>query len=73
MEAESLSVGRRRRGMPALEASTGGANYDRLAQLKTTYNPENVFHLNPNVKPAVQPTRVATHTRQGYPRTVPVR
>jgi hypothetical protein len=35
------------------EASTGAPNYDQVAQLKTTYDPENVLHLNPNVKPAV--------------------
>jgi hypothetical protein len=53
VEAESLSVGRRRRGRLALRPSTGGPNYDRLAQLKTTKHPENVLHVNSNVKPAV--------------------
>lgn len=30
-----------------------GPNFDRIAQLKARYDPENVFHLNMNVEPAM--------------------
>lgn len=33
-------------------SSAYGSNFDRLAQVKKKYDPENLFHLNQNIKPA---------------------
>jgi FAD/FMN-containing dehydrogenase len=30
-------------------------NYDRLAQIKRRYDPDNTFHVNQNIQPARQP------------------
>jgi FAD/FMN-containing dehydrogenase len=35
-----------------LRASYGSANYDRLVELKTRYDPTNLLHLNQNIPPA---------------------
>jgi Berberine and berberine like len=45
-------------GQDRVKASYRG-NYDRLAQVKRRYDPDNTFHLNQNIQPASQPASPA--------------
>jgi FAD/FMN-containing dehydrogenase len=36
------------------DASAYARNYDRLAQVKDRYDPDNTFHVNQNIQPASQ-------------------
>jgi len=37
--------------------SAYGDNLDRLVDVKTKYDPRNLFHLNPNITPRSAPTK----------------
>jgi hypothetical protein len=36
-------------------AASYRGNYDRLRQIKAAYDPDNLFHVNQNIPPAMQP------------------
>jgi FAD/FMN-containing dehydrogenase len=38
-------------GQALLRASYGDTNYKRLVEIKTKYDPENIFRLNQNIQP----------------------
>lgn len=39
-------------GEDRVVAGFGRTNYEKLAKVKAQYDPENVFHINHNIKPA---------------------
>jgi FAD/FMN-containing dehydrogenase len=41
-------------GPERVREAYGDAVYDRLVQVKTTYDPDNVFHHNQNIRPGTQ-------------------
>jgi FAD/FMN-containing dehydrogenase len=45
-------AGHEEKDAAALVRSSFGSNYDRLAQIKRSYDPANLFRLNQNIKPA---------------------
>ena len=51
---------------PAFGPGNGGRGYDRLVQVKRTYDPENLFHLNPEHRPGYLSGRRPKHR---YPPT----
>jgi len=42
-------------GQDRIKASYRG-NYERLAQVKNRYDPDNIFHINQNILPATEPS-----------------
>jgi hypothetical protein len=50
-------------GQDRIRASYRG-NYERLAQIKSRYDPDNIFHINQNILPASQPSPSAGATSQ---------
>ena len=54
-------------GQDRVMASYRG-NYDRLAQIKDRYDPDNMFHINQNIQPASEPSPY----RGPVPRTWPM-
>jgi FAD/FMN-containing dehydrogenase len=54
-------------GPERIRAAYPGATWDRLAAVKATYDPENVFRRNQNVPPATSRGRIGQQTRRSRP------
>jgi FAD/FMN-containing dehydrogenase len=54
-------------GPERIRAAYPGATWDRLAAVKATYDPENVFRRNQNVPPATSTGRIGQQTRRSRP------
>ena len=54
-------------GPERVRAAYPGATWDRLAAVKATYDPDNVFRLNQNVPPATTTGSIGQQTRRSRP------